>query len=148
MKVKHLQNAGIVFFLLPFFLYEDFLLSVILSVIGLAIIYAEKISREFMKLEWREYVFFIYMFHMLFGEREFAYVGLEPLFVTELVLGILILSYARELLSVRKVLALYYLLVLIGILFAGLYFFEFKLDAIQIGRASCRESVLSSVLEG
>src|SRR5690625_6162012 len=92
MKVKHLQNAGIVFFLLPFFLYEDFLLSVILSVIGLAIIYAEKISREFMKLEWREYVFFIYMFHMLFGEREFAYVGLEPLFVTELVLGILILS--------------------------------------------------------
>lgn len=131
MKVKHLQNAGIVFFLLPFFLYEDFLLSVILSVIGLAIIYAEKISQEFMKLEWREYVFFIYMFHMLFGEREFAYVGLEPLFVTELVLGILILSYARELLSVRKVLALYYLLVLIGILFAGLYFFEFKLDAIR-----------------
>src|SRR5690625_6310863 len=106
MKVKHLQNAGIVFFLLPFFLYEDFLLSVILSVIGLAIIYAEKISQEFMKLEWREYVFFFYMFHMLFGGREFAYLGVEPLFVTQVVLGSLLLSYSTELRSVTQVLVL------------------------------------------
>src|SRR5690625_5884812 len=126
MKVKQLQNSGFVFFLLHFFLYEDFLLSVILSVIGLAIIYAEKISREFMKLEWREYVFFIYMFYIIFGEREFAYLGLLQPFVTKLVLGNLILSYARELLSVRKVLVLFFLLVLIGILLELLYFFEFK----------------------
>src|SRR5690625_7780827 len=117
MKVKHLQNAGIVFFLLPFFLYEDFLLSVILSVIGLAIIYAEKISQEFMKLEWREYAFFFFMFHMLFGGRVFAYVGLGPLFVTGIVLGVLILSSPTGLLSVRTGLGLLYVLVLNWILF-------------------------------
>src|SRR5690625_7758029 len=99
MKVKHLQNAGIVFFLLPFFLYEDFLLSVILSVIGLAIIYAEKISQEFMKLEWRAYLLFFYIFHMLFGERAFGYVGFEPLSVTAIVWGLLILPYRSAALS-------------------------------------------------
>lgn len=131
MKKKHLHSIQVVIFLLPFFLYEDFLLSAILSVSGLAVISIEKIYNEIVKLEWREYVFFIYMFHMLFGERHFAYVGLEPLFVTELVLGILVLAYAKELLSVKKVLAIYYLLVMIGLLFAGLYFFEFQLDALR-----------------
>lgn len=131
MKQKDLHIFQVVFFLLPFFLYEDFLLSVILSAAGLVIIYAEKIYHEIARLEWREYVFFIYLFHMLFGERHFAYVGLEPLFVTEVVLGILVLAYARELLSVKKVLAIYYLLVMIGLLFAGLYFYEYKLDALR-----------------
>lgn len=118
-------------FLLPFFLYEDVLLSAVLIVAGYLLMHVEKIDKALAKLDWREYLFFIYMFHMLFGEREFAYVGFEPLFITEVVIFILAVSYARDLLKIRKVLFIYYLIVLIGLGFAALYFFENQLDAIR-----------------
>lgn len=118
-------------FLLPFFLYEDFILSVLMLVIGYAIIRYEKIDLALSRLQWREYLFFIYMFHMLFGEREFAYVGFEPLFITEIVIATLAVSYARELLKIRKVLFIYYLVVLTGIGFAVVYFSENQLDAVR-----------------
>ncbi|WP_234571607.1 O-antigen ligase family protein [Rhodohalobacter sp. 614A] len=118
-------------FLLPFFLYEDLILSVGMFVIGYLIIEYEKIDVALSKLEWREYLFFIYMFHMLFGEREFAYVGFEPLFVTEIVIFGLVVSYARELLQIRKVLLVYYLIVLAGLGFAVVYFSDNQIDAIR-----------------
>lgn len=118
-------------FLLPFFLYEDFILSACMVVIGYAIIQYEKIDLALSRLEWREYLFFIYMFHMLFGEREFAYVGFEPLFITEIVIFALVVSYARELLQIRKVLFVYYLIVLTGLGFAIVYFSDNQIDAIR-----------------
>lgn len=118
-------------FLLPFFLYEDLILSACMFAIGFVVIQYEKINKAIAGLEWREYLFFIYMFHMLFGERDFAYVGLEPLFITEVVIFTLAVSYARELLKIRKTLFIYYLLVLIGLGFALVYFSENQLDAIR-----------------
>lgn len=118
-------------FLLPFFLYEDFILSAGMFVGGYALIHLEKIDSALSKLDWREYLFFIYMFHMLFGEREFAYVGFEPLFITEVVLFALAVSYARELLKIRKVLFVYYLVVLAGIGFAVAYFPDNQLDSVR-----------------
>lgn len=119
------------FFLLPFFLYEDFILSVGMFAVGYVIMQYEKIDEAIGKLEWREYLFFIYLFHMLFGERDFAYVGFEPLFITEVVIFALAVLYARDLLRVRKVLLIYYLMVLIGLGFGILYFFENQLNAIR-----------------
>lgn len=117
--------------LIPFFLYEDLILAILLSVAGLFLIAREKIHDALSLLSWREYLFFLYAFHMLFGERNFAYLGFEPLFVTEIVLGTLIFSYARDLVQIRRILVIYYLLTLIGLLFAVVYFFEFKLDALR-----------------
>ncbi len=118
-------------FLLPFFLYEDFLLSVIMLAAGLAIIFVEKIDASISKLDWREYLFFVYMFHMLFGERSFAYVGIEPLFITEIVLLILMVAYAKDLIKIRRVLFIYYLIVFVGLGFAFIYLFFFGIDAIR-----------------
>lgn len=130
MQVTHAQaKKGL--FLLPFLLYQDSTLGLAMILIGLGVMYVEKIGEAIGRLEWREYLFFIYMFHMLFGEREFAYVGFEPLFITEIVLAGLAVSYAKELLSVRKGLFVYYLLVLIGLGFALIYLGESKLDAIR-----------------
>jgi len=117
--------------LLPFFLYEDLLLAAIMFGVGLLLTYFEKINEAINQLDWREYLFFLYMFHMLFGEREFAYLGIEPLFVTEIVLGILTVAYARDLLKIRRELFIYYLIVLIGIGFAFVYFFQHQLDAVR-----------------
>jgi len=100
---------------LPFFLYEDLILSGFLFGIGLWLIHIEKIGPTIHKLEWREYLFFLYMFHMLFGERDFAYLGFEPLFITEIVLFTLVIAYHRELIRIHKNLLIYYLLVLIGV---------------------------------
>ena len=130
MQVTHAQ-AKKALFLLPFLLYQDSTLGLAMILIGLVVMYIEKIGEAIGRLEWREYLFFIYMFHMLFGEREFAYVGFEPLFITEIVLAGLAVSYAKELLSVRKGLFVYYLLVLIGLGFALIYLGESKLDAIR-----------------
>ena len=118
-------------FLLPFFLYEDTILSACMFVVGYVIMQFEEIDEALAKLEWREYLFFIYMFHMLFGEREFAYVGFEPLFITEIVIFGLAVLYAKELLKVRKVLFIYYLIVLTGLGFALVYFSENQIDAIR-----------------
>lgn len=117
--------------MIPFFLYEDWVLSIILLIVGIVLLNVEKISRSIIALEWREYIFFIYAFHMLFGERHFGYVGFEPLFITEIVIVILTISYAKDLLKVRRVLFVYYLLVLIGVGFAFVYFFQYGLDAIR-----------------
>ena len=106
-------------------------MSLMMLFIGVALVHWEKIDTGIMKLDWRELLFFIYAFHMLFGERHFAYIGIEPLFVTEIVLGILIFSYAKELMKVRRILAVYYLLVLIGAGYAFVYFFQYKLDAVR-----------------
>ncbi|MEX2411665.1 MAG: O-antigen ligase family protein [Candidatus Paceibacterota bacterium] len=102
-----------------------------LLIVGVVLINIEKINRSFISLEWREYIFFIYAFHMLFGERHFGYVGFEPLFVTEIVIAILTISYANDLIKVRRVLFVYYLLVAIGLSFAFVYFFQYGLDAIR-----------------
>lgn len=116
---------------MPFLFYEDLLLAVVLIVAGLVLLYAEKIDQTIENLDWREFVFFLYMFHMLFGEREFAYLGLEPLFVTEIVLVILTVGYAKELLVIRRVLFIYYFVVLIGLAYAFFYLFWYQIDAIR-----------------
>lgn len=120
-----------ILFLMPFFLYEDFWLSVMMLILGFCMIQWEKLNRNLIELDWRERIFFIYAFHMLFGERHFAYVGLEPLFITEIVLAVLIFLYAKDLMKIRRVLAVYYLLVLVGAGYAFVYFFQFKLDAVR-----------------
>lgn len=127
-KHKHVKEW---LFLLPFFLYSDLLLSVIMTVLGYALLKYEKIDEAIAGLDWREYLFFIYMFHMMFGERDFAYVGFEPIFVTEIVIFALVLSYAKDLLKIRKTLFVYYLMVMVGLGFAFLYFPANKLDAIR-----------------
>ncbi len=131
MTNQTLHNIRAAFFLLPFFFYEEGVLAAFMSVAALFIIYSENIIRYFKQLDWKEYLFFLYMFHMLFGERQFAYLGIEPLFVTELVLGILTVAYARDLLQVRKVLFIYYIVVFIGLGFSFVYFFQFRLDAVR-----------------
>lgn len=130
MKITH-KHIKEWLFLVPFFLYEDLMISAIMTVLGFVLLKYEKIDRAISKLDWREYLFFIYMFHMMFGERDFAYVGFEPLFITEIVIFGLVLSYARELLKIRKTLFIYYLVVMIGLAFAFIYFPENKLDAIR-----------------
>lgn len=120
-----------VLFLFPFFLYESLTVAAALSVIGLVIIRFESIHKQLTRLELREFVFFTYLFHMLYGERAFAYVGLEPLFVTEMVLAALALWYARDLLQVRRILAIYYIIVLIGLFFALSYIVYYRIDAIR-----------------
>lgn len=130
MTITHKQSKEWLF-LLPFFLYTDFFLSVIITVLGFILLRYENIARAISELDWREYLFFIYMFHMMFGERDFAYIGFEPLFITEIVIFGLILLYAKELLKIRKTLFVYYLVVVIGLAFAIIYFSENQLDAIR-----------------
>lgn len=125
---KHIKEG---LFLLPFFFYEDLLLSAIMTVLGFILLKYEEIDRVISQLDWREYLFFIYMFHMMFGERDFAYLGFEPLFITEIVIFGLVLSYAKDLLQIRKSLFIYYLVVMIGLAFAFIYFPENQLDAIR-----------------
>lgn len=117
--------------MLPFFLYEELMLSAIMTVLGFILLKYEEIDRVISKLDWREYLFFIYMFHMMFGERDFAYIGFEPLFITEIVIFGLVLSYAKDLLQIRKSLFIYYIVVMIGLAFAFIYFPENQLDAIR-----------------
>lgn len=131
MKISQIHKIYPLIFLTPFFLYEDWVSSTILLIIGLILVHVEKISQSIISLEWREYIFFIYAFHMLFGERQFGYVGFEPLFITEIVLVILTISYAKDLIKVRRVLFVYYLLVFIGLGFAFVYFFQYGLDAVR-----------------
>jgi hypothetical protein len=130
-KKATIHKAKPAVFLLPFLFYEDLLLAAAMIGAGLLLLHYEKIGNAIKRLEWREYVFFLYMFHMLFGERHFAYLGFEPIFVTELALGILTLAYARDLLKIRRVLFIYYLIVLIGAIFAFVYFFQYQLDAVR-----------------
>lgn len=118
-------------YLVPFFLYEEFLLSVALFILGLLLLFQERITDRLATLHWREYLFFLYLFHMLFGERAFAYVGIEPLFVTEIFLGILLFAWRREIMQVHRNLAIYYLLVLIGVLWAVVYFYDYRLNAVR-----------------
>jgi hypothetical protein len=131
LKIRTTLHIKSLAFLLPFFLYEEFWLSVLMLAAGVFLIYSEKVKSAIARLDWREYLFFIYMFHMLFGERNFAYVGIEPLFVTEIVLVILTAAYAKDLLKIRRVLFVYYLLVFIGLAYAFVYFFQYRLDAVR-----------------
>lgn len=117
--------------LLPFFLYEDLILALTLFLAGMFVLYLEKVHDALSDLHWREYLFFLYAFHMLFGERSFAYQGFEPLFVTEIVLGVLVISYFRDLIQIRRILAIYYILTLVGLGYAFVYFLEFRLDALR-----------------
>jgi len=130
-KIYHPHRIKSAIFLLPFFLYEDLLLAAIMLVVGMIVMFGEKINEAINRLNWREYLFFLYMFHMLFGERDFAYLGLEPLFVTEIVLVVLTAAYAKDLFQIRRVLFIYYLIVLIGIGFAFVYFFQHQIDAVR-----------------
>lgn len=107
------------------------MLSAILLIVGLVLVNIEKLNHSIISLDWREYIFFIYAFHMLFGERHFGYVGFEPLFITEIVIAFLTISYANDLIKVRRVLFVYYLLVAIGLSFAFIYFFQYGLDAVR-----------------
>lgn len=131
MKIHNPHRIKSAIFLLPFFLYEDVLLAAIMFGVGLLLTYFEKINQAINRLDWREYLFFLYMFHMLFGEREFAYLGFEPLFVTEIVLVILTAAYAKDLIKIRRELFIYYLIVLIGFGFSFVYFFQHQLDAVR-----------------
>lgn len=131
LKISQIHRVYSLLFLAPFFLYEDWVLSSILIIGGLILLNIEKISQSIINLEWREIIFFIYAFHMLFGERHFGYVGFEPLFVTEIVIAILTISYAKDLIKIRRVLFVYYLLVFIGIGFAFVYSFQYGLDAVR-----------------
>ncbi|TVP98197.1 MAG: O-antigen ligase domain-containing protein [Balneolaceae bacterium] len=131
MKIRTTLHIKSIAFLLPFFLYEELWLSVLMLIAGIILIYSENVKSAITRLDWREYLFFIYMFHMLFGERSFAYVGIEPLFVTEIVLVILTAAYAKDLLKIRRVLAIYYIIVMIGFAYAFVYFFQFRLDAVR-----------------
>jgi O-antigen ligase len=130
-KKATINKAKGIVFLLPFLLYEDLLLAVAMIGVGMLLLHYEKIGGAIRRLEWREYIFFLYMFHMLFGERHFAYVGVEPIFVTEIALGVLTVAYARDLLKIRRVLFIYYLIVMIGTAFAVFHFFEYRLDAVR-----------------
>lgn len=131
MSTRNLHIVYAAVFLSPLFLYEELVLSAMLAVVGIVLMSYEKISHQLIKLSWRELIFIVYMFHMLFGERSFAQVGMSPIFVTEIVLGILIFLYAKDLLKVRKVLLIYYLIVLVGVAYAVVYLFDYKLDAIR-----------------
>lgn len=131
MKISHLHKIYPLILLTPFFLYEDVLLATILLVVGTILVNIEKIGHSIIRLEWREYIFFIYAFHMLFGERHFGYIGFEPLFITEIVIAFLTISYAKDLIKVRRVLFVYYLLVAIGLGFSFVYFFQHGLDAVR-----------------
>jgi len=131
LKASQINKVYPLIFLAPFFLYEDWVLATALLVVGILLLNVEKINRSIIRLDWREYVFFIYAFHMLFGERQFGYIGFEPLFITEIVIGILTISYAKDLIEVRRVLFIYYLLVAIGVGFAIIYSFQYGLDAVR-----------------
>jgi len=130
-RLNSRQTAGAILFLLPFFLYEEQMLALILFALGLLLIHIEKIYRTLSKLDWREALFFTYMFHMLFGERGFAYVGVEPLFVTELVLAVLVWGYRRELMQVHQNLFIYYLLVAIGLVWGLVYLWQFGISSLR-----------------
>jgi len=121
----------ITLFLLPFYLYENLVIASGFFVIGFLIVRYEEIGKRLHDLEIREFVFFTYMFHMLIGERDFAYVGIEPIFITEITLFILGVFYIRRLIKVRKLLLPYYLLVVVGLLFALVYFPEYRLSALR-----------------
>lgn len=125
------QTAGVILFLAPFFLYEERMLALLLFALGLLLIHIEKISRLLSRLDWRQAVFFTYMFHMLFGERSFAYVGVEPLFITEIVLAILVYGYRRELLQVHQNLFIYYLLVAIGLIWGMVYVWQYGISSLR-----------------
>lgn len=131
MKSRTNSHIRSIAFLLPFILYEDFWLTTIMFSAGIVLIYTENLKNAIAGLYWKEYLFFVYMFHMLFGERSFAYVGFEPLFITEIVLLILTAAYAKDLLKVRRVLFIYYLIVTIGFVYAFVYFFQYRLDAVR-----------------
>lgn len=131
MSTRNLHILYAAVFLLPLFLYEEVMLSAMLGGAGIMLMSYEKISHQLTKLSWREFVFIIYMFHMLFGERSFAQVGMQPIFITEIVLAVLTLSYAKDLLRVRKVLFVYYLIVLVGLAYAFIYLFDYRIDAIR-----------------
>lgn len=131
MKVSQINKIYPLIFLAPFFLYEDWVLATALLIVGSLLLSIEKINQSIIRLDWREYLFFIYAFHILFGERQFGYIGFEPLFITEIVIGILTLSYVKDLIQVRKVLFVYYLLVAIGVGFAMVYSFQYGLDAVR-----------------
>lgn len=130
-KISLPRYFRLVLFLIPFYLYESLFFSTGVFVIGFLVARHEEIEFRLNKLEWREFIFFTYMFHMLIGEREFAYVGLEPIFITEITIFILAVLYVHRLLRIRKLLLPYYLLVVIGLLFAVIYFPQSKISALR-----------------
>ena len=127
-RVNYLR---IILFLGPFFLYESLLVSTGLFLLAFGIIKHEGIQKLINRLDIREFIFFTYMFHMLIGEREFAYVGVSPLFITEITIFILSVLYIQKLIKVKKLLLPYYLLVIIGLLFAIIYFPVNQISAIR-----------------
>ena len=131
MNTRNLHIIYAAVLLSPLFVYEELMLASMLGAAGIVLMSYEKISHQLTKLSWREFVFIIYMFHMLFGERSFAQVGIQPIFVTEIVLAVLTFSYAKDLLRIRKVLFVYYLIVLVGLAYALIYLFDYRLDAIR-----------------
>lgn len=115
----------------PLLLYEEWLLCLFLIPIGLWVSFREEIADTLHKLDARDLLLFLYLFHMLFGERNFAYVGFEPIFVTELTLGALLVAWRRELIDVRTHLMVYYLIVAIGLLWAVAYVGDYRISALR-----------------
>lgn len=120
-----------IFFLLPLFLYESAILSTGLIVVALIVADHEKIIDRLNNLDIREFIFFTYMFHMLLGERSFAYVGIEPIFITEMTIFVLGVLYVQKLITIKKLLIPYYLLIVIGLFFALIYFPAHKISALR-----------------
>lgn len=125
------HNLMAVVFLLPFFLYEDLILAAMIFVAGMVIIWLEQFRERLSTLQPREYLFFLFMFHMLFGERNFAYLGLEPIFITEVMIACLAFLYRRELLQVHRNLLIYYILVAFGLLWGLAYVYDYRIDALR-----------------
>lgn len=125
------RYARTIVFLIPLLLYEDLILAAGLIVLSLIIADHERIMERINKLDLPEFIFFTYMFHMLIGERDFAYIGFEPLYITEITIFALSVLYLRKLVKIKKLLLPYYLLVCIGLIFALLYFPANKINALR-----------------
>ena len=126
-----MRNIKAFLFLLPFYLYEDIFFATAMFILSFFVLRYEKIINRIDGLDVKEFIFFTYLFHMLIGERSFAYVGVEPLFITEITIFVLCLFYIRDLVQVKKLLLPYYLLVVIGLFFAILYFPQNKISALR-----------------
>lgn len=126
-----MRNVRTFIFLLPLYLYEDIYFATGMFILSFLVLRYEKIIHRINRLDIREFIFFTYMFHMLVGERSFAYVGIEPLFITEITIFVLGLFYAKDLIKVKKLLLPYYLLVFIGLFFALIYFPQNQISAIR-----------------
>lgn len=117
--------------LLPFYLYNGLYWATLFSIISFFLIEYSEVKDQINNLDWREVIFFAYLIHLLFGERDFTYVGIGKLYITEITLAVLIFMYRKELFSLKKMLSVYYLLTIIAGIWAIAYLPFYKINALR-----------------